>query len=140
MLYIFFFKQKTAYEVRSSDWSSDVCSSDLDHGQAPARHERGERGVEAGFEVGQFTVDVDADRLERARGRVDFLLPRLAARHHRGDQLGQLRGASDRLFGAARDDGAGDAAAPALLAVLPQLVGDLGFAATPQTTRRPPAA
>src|SRR3546814_4203042 len=25
----FFFKQKTAYEVRISDWSSDVCSSDL---------------------------------------------------------------------------------------------------------------
>src|SRR3546814_4246577 len=31
MLYIFFFfKQKTAYEMRISDWSSDVCSSDLD--------------------------------------------------------------------------------------------------------------
>src|SRR3546814_6574450 len=28
-LCIFFFKQKTAYEVRISDWSSDVCSSDL---------------------------------------------------------------------------------------------------------------
>src|SRR3546814_3321200 len=27
---IFFFKQKTAYEMRISDWSSDVCSSDLD--------------------------------------------------------------------------------------------------------------
>src|SRR3546814_7857673 len=27
--YIFFFKQKTAYEMRISDWSSDVCSSDL---------------------------------------------------------------------------------------------------------------
>src|SRR3546814_1394272 len=27
----FFFKHKTAYEVRISDWSSDVCSSDLDH-------------------------------------------------------------------------------------------------------------
>src|SRR3546814_21069627 len=26
---MFFFKQKTAYEMRSSDWSSDVCSSDL---------------------------------------------------------------------------------------------------------------
>src|SRR3546814_4474255 len=26
---LFFFKQKTAYEMRSSDWSSDVCSSDL---------------------------------------------------------------------------------------------------------------
>src|SRR3546814_2611288 len=29
MLCIFFFKQKTAYEMRISDWSSDVCSSDL---------------------------------------------------------------------------------------------------------------
>src|SRR3546814_3607172 len=26
----FFFKQKTAYDMRISDWSSDVCSSDLD--------------------------------------------------------------------------------------------------------------
>src|SRR3546814_4820120 len=33
----FFFKQKTAYEMRISDWSSDVCSSDLPH--------RGRRGV-----------------------------------------------------------------------------------------------
>src|SRR3546814_1763987 len=29
-LVFFFFKQKTAYEMRISDWSSDVCSSDLD--------------------------------------------------------------------------------------------------------------
>src|SRR3546814_3989388 len=28
-LCVFFFKQKTAYEMRISDWSSDVCSSDL---------------------------------------------------------------------------------------------------------------
>src|SRR3546814_12595020 len=28
-LLVFFFKQKTAYEMRISDWSSDVCSSDL---------------------------------------------------------------------------------------------------------------
>src|SRR3546814_4419262 len=27
--WVFFFKQKTAYEMRISDWSSDVCSSDL---------------------------------------------------------------------------------------------------------------
>src|SRR3546814_21093061 len=33
MLYsFFFFKQKTAYEMRISDWSSDVCSSDLTGG------------------------------------------------------------------------------------------------------------
>src|SRR3546814_8179094 len=31
VLFFFFFKQKTAYEMRISDWSSDVCSSDLRH-------------------------------------------------------------------------------------------------------------
>src|SRR3546814_5303512 len=40
--FFFFFKQKTAYEMRISDWSSDVCSSDLANSQffitlAPAR-------------------------------------------------------------------------------------------------------
>src|SRR3546814_16301785 len=34
-LFFFFFKQKTAYEMRISDWSSDVCSSDL-RGHQPA--------------------------------------------------------------------------------------------------------
>src|SRR3546814_5252833 len=29
VMFFFFFKQKTAYELRISDWSSDVCSSDL---------------------------------------------------------------------------------------------------------------
>ena len=29
MVFFFFFKQKTAYEIVSRDWSSDVCSSDL---------------------------------------------------------------------------------------------------------------
>src|SRR3546814_2040920 len=29
VIFFFFFKQKTAYEMRISDWSSDVCSSDL---------------------------------------------------------------------------------------------------------------
>src|SRR3546814_10788894 len=34
-LYLFFFKQKTAYEMRISDWSSDVCSSDLSASGSP---------------------------------------------------------------------------------------------------------
>src|SRR3546814_10280615 len=37
----FFFKQKTAYEMRISDWSSDVCSSDLKscaHNEGPGRN------------------------------------------------------------------------------------------------------
>ena len=29
MIFVFFFKQKTAYEIYQCDWSSDVCSSDL---------------------------------------------------------------------------------------------------------------
>src|SRR3546814_5177545 len=33
---LFFFKQKTAYEMRISDWRSDVCSSDLDDQRAAA--------------------------------------------------------------------------------------------------------
>src|SRR3546814_11697503 len=33
----FFFRQKTAYEMRISDWSSDVCSSDLHRGKRSPR-------------------------------------------------------------------------------------------------------
>src|SRR3546814_2819963 len=45
---VFFFKQKTAFEVRISDWSSDVCSSDLPR--------RGARAV-AGLPVGDHQCD-----------------------------------------------------------------------------------
>src|SRR3546814_9771155 len=38
----FFFKQKTAYEMRISDWSSDVCSSDLPDGSFPYIHTTGD--------------------------------------------------------------------------------------------------
>src|SRR3546814_6201417 len=44
--YVFFFKQKTAYEMRISDWSSDVCSSDL------ARRHRADLGAHLGGEGG----------------------------------------------------------------------------------------
>src|SRR3546814_9270924 len=39
-LVFFFFKQKTAYEMRISDWSSDVCSSDLRLREPRARYQR----------------------------------------------------------------------------------------------------
>src|SRR3546814_6210673 len=39
ILCVVFFKQKTAYEMRISDWSSDVCSSDLCGGHIEARLE-----------------------------------------------------------------------------------------------------
>src|SRR3546814_11740014 len=40
-LLFFFFKQKTAYEMRISDWSSDVCSSDLVGGAGEIDRHRG---------------------------------------------------------------------------------------------------
>src|SRR3546814_9147132 len=63
LFFVFFFKQKTAYEMRISDWSSDVCSSDLP-------------GVEP--RVGE------EDRDEQDRDRADLALDlfgQLAARH-----------------------------------------------------------
>src|SRR3546814_8600241 len=39
----FLFKQKTAYEMRISDWSSDVCSSDLGRQYPPGGKEKGQR-------------------------------------------------------------------------------------------------
>src|SRR3546814_9780685 len=58
---VFFFKQKTAYEMRISDWSSDVCSSDLllpDFTRLCHTRSAGERG--AHFSYG------DDLRVERA--------------------------------------------------------------------------
>src|SRR3546814_6753430 len=48
----FFFKQKTAYEMRISDWSSDVCSSDLVAGVGGA----------GGAALGTYVSGVIADR------------------------------------------------------------------------------
>src|SRR3546814_3555580 len=48
-LLFFFFKQKTAYEMRISDWSSDVCSSDFgDEGERPALADPGGTGHPVG--------------------------------------------------------------------------------------------
>src|SRR3546814_2291102 len=83
----FFFKQKTAYEMRISDWSSDVCSSDLWSTTLVAYCEasmhamifmslssmRGQRVVGAGLVVDAEAVDhsrarlVEPDNLEIGR-------------------------------------------------------------------------
>src|SRR3546814_10743305 len=46
VVFILFFKQKTAYEMRISDWSSDVCSSDLQRCDEAARIPAGARLAE----------------------------------------------------------------------------------------------
>src|SRR3546814_15285734 len=65
---VFFFKQKTAYEMRISDWSSDVCSSDLPN--VPTVQESGYPGFEAYSWIGIFapaqTPDDVANRLTDA--------------------------------------------------------------------------
>src|SRR3546814_7921787 len=63
MLLFFFFKQKTAYEMRISDWSSDVCSSDLAAAlRRPAGQYRGV-GEEAVLAVEAHLVAVDHHRV-----------------------------------------------------------------------------
>src|ERR1044071_221433 len=42
-MFFFFFKQKTAYEISTRDWSSDVCSSDLQGGVHPRLFRSGRR-------------------------------------------------------------------------------------------------
>src|SRR3546814_3203567 len=61
---VFFFKQKTAYEMRISDWSSDVCSSDLLAG-------------DVGGDVG-FVLVVSGDDLDR---HVQYLAAEVLGRH-----------------------------------------------------------
>src|SRR3546814_2378418 len=53
-LCFFFFKQKTAYEMRISDWSSDVCSSDLEFAEQEER--KGKRVIEAAVEAARIRL------------------------------------------------------------------------------------
>src|SRR3546814_3110287 len=55
--FVFFFKQKTAYEMRISDWSSDVCSSDLFDLVLLSAHRA--REISGGSEL---TIDRDRDK------------------------------------------------------------------------------
>src|SRR3546814_6740300 len=89
----FFFKQKTAYEMRISDWSSDVCSSDL----------RGE--VERLGAIGRHRHADDAARMADHEG--DAFRRRLGGRH---DQVALVLAVGvvdddDELAGGDRRDG-----------------------------------
>src|SRR3546814_5796649 len=55
-LLFFFFKQKTAYEMRISDWSSDVCSSDLVLEQETRYRRDNPRPVDTGQSQHKFFV------------------------------------------------------------------------------------
>src|SRR3546814_3345552 len=86
--YFVFFKQKTAYEMRISDWSSDVCSSDLGEG----------RRIAGGVDI----LDDDAvspallGRVERRIGVTVELLERARAARLDGADAGGHRTIADR--------------------------------------------
>src|SRR3546814_1090905 len=77
---LFFFKQKTAYEMRISDWSSDVCSSDL-------IGEEQLQAIDEAHAVHRVAADADAGRLaESERGGL---------RHRLVGQRGRARDDAD---------------------------------------------
>src|SRR3546814_1687203 len=53
----FFFKQKTAYEMRISDWSSDVCSSDLAYGRGGLGQTQGRPVLRAMDQIAQLVLE-----------------------------------------------------------------------------------
>src|SRR3546814_14101610 len=64
--FFFFFKQKTAYEMRISDWSSDVCSSDLPAGATAPPHHRARDGEHHQQQGGERARDLVGDAEIRA--------------------------------------------------------------------------
>src|SRR3546814_2351315 len=76
MFIFFFFKQKTAYEMRISDWSSDVCSSDL---------------VLAGLQPQRVAAAEHAHLVGRQRARVVAFADRGPALEHIGERVVPFR-------------------------------------------------
>src|SRR3546814_8675206 len=63
-LFVFFFKQKTAYEMRISDWSSDVCSSDLGDEELHRQDEEGDEDDNPGDEQHRDLDEVGKEAAE----------------------------------------------------------------------------
>src|SRR3546814_2551281 len=107
---VFFFKKKTAYEMRISDWSSDVCSSDL---------------VDGVHHVDQRAdLDVDAGLLCHLapRGRRDALAQTLPATGQRPLALARRLAATDQQDAVALEDDDADADERAVGIVVHDLV------------------
>src|SRR3546814_9583845 len=86
MCFFFFFKQKTAYEMRISDWSSDVCSSDLYRADRAAQH------------LGAIGTDVQAQTDHGHGEGTHFDIERWHRQHEvQPEQLHQQRRAAEDL-------------------------------------------
>src|SRR3546814_12088750 len=95
-MFFFFFKQKTAYEMRISDWSSDVCSSDLVRNAESLAAKVGRGGVR---NAAAFLASVDGVLYgdDPAQGVVegrDFLHPDLRLKFTVPNGYGMQNGAT----------------------------------------------
>src|SRR3546814_907857 len=107
-LVVFFFKQKTAYEMRISDWSSDVCSSDL---------------LAASTHPGEEKIVGETQRALKAR--LPGLITLLAPRHpHRA---GQIRRELEALGLVVAQRSRGEPIDPATDVYLADSIGELGL-------------
>src|SRR3546814_19098585 len=99
LICFFFFKQKTAYEMRISDWSSDVCSSDLraaasattaGRGCAAASADRSLRRIRRFRAAGEGARRTFPDAEQQSRRRGDHLsLPLGSQRRSEERRVGQ---------------------------------------------------
>src|SRR3546814_6574490 len=86
--FFFFFKQKTAYEMRISDWSSDVCSSDLGQGH-DLRHVGRSAGQQGVKDRCRRPDQEDESQEQSSEGDVDLgkhLHAAVEATHHRSEE------------------------------------------------------
>src|SRR3546814_13031091 len=104
MVFFFFFKQKTAYEMRISDWSSDVCSSDLqingqeNSGQQPEEHKARRRVVSpsSGCDHPKDAYAAPKHRRERRERTVEAVDRRDEPEQHRHRELAAVRQTNPR--------------------------------------------
>src|SRR3546814_14640208 len=101
MFCFFFFKQKTAYEMRISDWSSDVCSSDLLPVRRRVARPRFDTNVELHFRNGreQIALNINGQGLER--GNIKGVKPLGTC----SDQVRQYRQKTRQRLACARGGG-----------------------------------
>src|SRR3546814_15851432 len=97
LLAVFFFKQKTAYEMRISDWSSDVCSSDLSkQGEGLLALELNENGKQKVIDTTTKNPNMRLDRKSVVSGksvsvRVDLGGRRIIKKKKRAQLVTQQR-------------------------------------------------
>src|SRR3546814_17176870 len=101
LFFFFFFKQKTAYEMRISDWGSDVCSSDLINLQAAERvaSEIGSDALALKTDVSK-KEDVDnlVARCQKEFGSVDIVVNNAGTTHKNQPMLDVDEATFARVF------------------------------------------